>query len=148
MKSIDFCKEFNARTAHLETSTPTPTVITVNPDRSFSFVIKTPPTGWLLKQAAGISQGSGTTPVGKLVTSGDSVVSVKHVYEIARVKQRDEHLKGVGLQALSRSIVGTAKSMGASASPRRAFELCLRLWLISALGGAQVFGWCRDSWTS
>lgn len=114
VKSMDFCKEFNARTAHIEPSTPTPVVITVNPDRSFTFIVKTPPVSWLLRQAAGIEQGSGTTPAGKLVTSGEAgVVSIKHVYEIAKVKQKDEHLKGVGLQALSRSIVGTCKSMGA-----------------------------------
>ncbi|KAJ3551859.1 hypothetical protein NM688_g4465 [Phlebia brevispora] len=59
VKSMDFCKEFNARTAHLEPGIPTPTLITVQPDRTFSFIIKTPPTTYFLKQAAGIEKGTG-----------------------------------------------------------------------------------------
>jgi len=114
VKSIDFCKEFNARTAHLEPLTPTPVVITVNPDRSFTFVVKSPPTGWLLKQASGIDKGAGETPAGKYVSAGKEVgqVSIKHVYEIAKIKQKDAHLAGVGLEALARSVIGTCKSMG------------------------------------
>jgi len=110
---MDFCKEFNARTAHLEPTTPTPVVITVNPDRSFSFVVKSPPTGWLIKQAAGIEQGIGAPPPGKLVTSGEvGVISIKHVYEIARIKQKDDHMAGIGLEALVKSVLGTCKSIG------------------------------------
>jgi len=82
VKAIDFCKDFNARTAHYTPGTPIPALVTVRPDRSFQFDIKSPPTAWLLMQAAGIEKGSpeaGKKIVGK--------VSLKHVYEIAKIKK-------------------------------------------------------------
>ncbi|KAJ7068103.1 mitochondrial 54S ribosomal protein YmL19 [Mycena amicta] len=59
VKSMDFCKEFNARTAHIEQGVPVPTLITIQPDRSFTFITKTPPTSYFLKQVAGIDKGAG-----------------------------------------------------------------------------------------
>ncbi|KAK2466342.1 hypothetical protein APHAL10511_001984 [Amanita phalloides] len=58
VKSMDFCKEFNARTAHIEPGVPTPTLITVQPDRTFSFVTKTPPCSYFLKRAASLEKGT------------------------------------------------------------------------------------------
>ncbi|KAF7776090.1 hypothetical protein Agabi119p4_4483 [Agaricus bisporus var. burnettii] len=74
VRSADFCKEFNARTAHIEPGVPTPTLITVQPDRSFSFVTRTPPVSYFLKKAAGIEKGPARP--GHEVTG---TVSLKHV---------------------------------------------------------------------
>lgn len=56
VKAIDFCKEFNARTANLQPGTPIPCLLTVKPDRSFSFEMKSPPTAWLILKAAGATK--------------------------------------------------------------------------------------------
>src|SRR5258708_39543810 len=58
---MGFCKEFNARTENVQKGTPLPTVITVYQDKSFTFITKTPPATFFLKEAAGIQSGSGTT---------------------------------------------------------------------------------------
>ncbi|KAG1140368.1 hypothetical protein G6F36_015857 [Rhizopus arrhizus] len=104
---MDFCKQFNDKTKHIITDTPVPTVITIKPDRTFTFAIKSPPTTYLLKNAAGITKGAqtpGTEVVGK--------VSLKHVYEIAKIKQQDANLKHLSLESISSSIIGVAKSVG------------------------------------
>ncbi|KAM0752668.1 ribosomal protein L11 [Meredithblackwellia eburnea MCA 4105] len=112
VKSIDFVKEFNARTANLVPGTPTPVVITISPDRTFTFVTRTPPVTHLIKTLSGLSLGSGLAgQAGKEVGS----ISVKHVYEIARVKQRD--MQGVELESVARSVVGSCKSMGVKVVP-------------------------------
>lgn len=77
-------QEFNAKTGHLEPGIPTPVEVTVNPDRTFTFTTKTPPTSLLLKRAAGISSGSGA-PGSE--TAG--TISLKHIYEIAKIKRHD-----------------------------------------------------------
>jgi large subunit ribosomal protein L11 len=102
----------NARTAHLTPSVPTPTLITINPDRTFSFTFRTPPVSFLLKAAAGISKGSGQ-PNGAKVGS----VSLKHVYEIARTKCRDEGLGVLGEEKVARGIVGSARTLGLEVVP-------------------------------
>ncbi|KAG5723590.1 hypothetical protein E4T56_gene18143 [Termitomyces sp. T112] len=88
VKSMDFCKEFNAKTAHIEQGVPTPTLITVQPDRTFTFITKTPPAAYFLKKAAGIEKGTG-----KPGHVSNGTVSLKHVYEIAKIKSTDEHMK-------------------------------------------------------
>jgi large subunit ribosomal protein L11 len=111
---MDFCKEFNARTAHMQPGVPTPVVITIQPDRTFTFAINSPTVSYLLKQAAGLAKGIGKVPAGRVVSEQDALatLSVKHVYEIARVKAKDEHLKGVALEGIAKSIIGTAKTLG------------------------------------
>lgn len=112
VKSIDFCKEFNARTAAYTPGVPLPVLITIRPNRTFSFDIKTPSTAYLLMKAAGIEKGSGEpgkTLVGKL--------SLKHVWEVAKIKQTDERLKGLELESICRSVVGTAKTLGLEVVP-------------------------------
>ena len=104
---MDFCKQFNARTAHIEPGVPTPTLITIQPDRSFTFITKTPPTTYLVKKAAGIEKGAGRP--GHEITG---TISVKHVYEIAKIKATDEHLKHLKLESIARSVVATAKTLG------------------------------------
>lgn len=112
MKSMDFCKEFNARTAHIELGVPIPTLITVQPDRSFTFVTKTPPATYFLKKAAGIEKGAGRP--GHEITG---TITLKHVYEIARIKAIDEHMKILPLESVARMIVGSARSLGIQVVP-------------------------------
>uniref|UniRef100_A0A7S3LP89 Large ribosomal subunit protein uL11m n=1 Tax=Aplanochytrium stocchinoi TaxID=215587 RepID=A0A7S3LP89_9STRA len=104
---MEFCKSFNARTINLKDNVPTPVNLTAFEDRSFEFKTKTPPTSWLLKQAAGIEKGAakpGEETVG--------TVSIKHVYEIAKIKKTDEHLQHIHMKGLVKSIISSAKSMG------------------------------------
>ncbi|KAA1466128.1 mitochondrial ribosomal protein L11 [Dentipellis sp. KUC8613] len=112
VKSMDFCKEFNARTAHIEPGVPTPTLITIQPDRTFSFVTKTPPASYFLKKAAGIEKGTGR-PGHEYV----GTVSLKHVYEIAKIKATDDHLKHLRLEAIASTIIGTARTLGVQVVP-------------------------------
>ena len=109
---MDFCKEFNARTAHIEPGTPTPTLITVQPDRTFTFMIKTPPVSYFLKKAAGIEKGTGK-PGHEVV----GTVSLKHIYEIAKIKATDEHLKHLPLESIARTVVGSARTLGVQVVP-------------------------------
>jgi len=102
---MEFCKQFNAQTQGLEQGLPTPVVITVFSDRSFTFVLKTPPASVLLRKAAGLPKGSSnpnTDKVGKVTRA--------QVEEIARVKQPD--LTAAALEAAVRTISGSARSMG------------------------------------
>lgn len=102
---MEFCKAFNAQTQGIELGLPIPVVITVYSDRSFTFVMKTPPASVLLRKAAGIESGSSrpnTQKVGK--------VTREQVEEIARQKGPD--LTAADLDAAVRTIAGTARSMG------------------------------------
>lgn len=102
---MEFCKTFNAQTQHLEKGMPLPVVITAYNDRTFTFVIKTPPASVLLKKAAGIQSGSGkpnTEKVGK--------VTRVQLEEIAKIKMPD--LTAANLNAAVKTIAGSARSMG------------------------------------
>ncbi len=102
---MEFCKAFNAQTQEMEAGLPTPVVITVYNDRSFTFVTKTPPAAILLKKAAGIQSGSGrpnTEKVGK--------VTREQLEEIAKLKEPD--LSAADMDAAVRTIAGSARSMG------------------------------------
>ncbi len=102
---MEFCKAFNAETQDLEPGLPTPVVITVYADRSFTFIKKTPPAAVLLKKAAGVKSGSGrpnTEKVGKVTRA--------QVEDIARIKMPD--LTASNLEAAVRSIAGSARSAG------------------------------------
>jgi large subunit ribosomal protein L11 len=102
---MEFCKAFNAATQHLEPGLPTPVVITVYSDRSFTFIIKTPPASVLLKKAAGIQSGSATPNTNKVAK-----LQRAQLEEIAKIKEPD--LTAGSLDAAVRSIAGTARSMG------------------------------------
>jgi len=101
---MGFCKEFNAKTAD-QPGMIIPVVITVYQDRSFSFILKTPPAAVLLKKAAGIESGSGVPNRTKVAT-----VSAAKVKEIAELKMPD--LNAASLEAAMSMIAGTARSMG------------------------------------
>ncbi|WP_106475526.1 50S ribosomal protein L11 [Phytohalomonas tamaricis] len=102
---MEFCKAFNAATQDIEPGLPTPVVITVYSDRSFTFVTKTPPAAILLKKAAGIQSGSGEPNKKKVGT-----VTRDQLEEIARTKEPD--MTAANLDAAVRTIAGTARSMG------------------------------------
>ncbi|MDA9272181.1 50S ribosomal protein L11 [bacterium] len=102
---MEFCKAFNAATQHLEPGLPTPVVITVYSDRSFTFITKTPPASVLLKKAAGLKSGSATPNTKKVAT-----LQRAQLEEIAKIKEPD--LTAGSLDAAVRSIAGTARSMG------------------------------------
>jgi large subunit ribosomal protein L11 len=99
-----FCKDYNARTAN-RAGEIIPAEITVYTDGSFTFILKTPPTAFLLRRAAGIEKGSGVPnkqKVGKLTRA--------QIREIAQVKMND--LNAVDIEGAMRQIEGTARSMG------------------------------------
>jgi large subunit ribosomal protein L11 len=101
---MGFCKEFNERTAK-QAGLIIPVVITVYQDRSFSFILKTPPASVLIKKAVGIESGSGVpnkTKVGK--------ISKAKVREIAELKMPD--LNAGSIEAAMSMVAGTARSMG------------------------------------
>jgi large subunit ribosomal protein L11 len=102
---MEFCKAFNAHTQNVEKGMPMPVVITVYTDRSFTFIIKTPPASFLIMKAAGIEKGSSIpnkNKVGKLTR--------KQLAEIATTKMPD--LTAADLEAAMRTIAGTARNMG------------------------------------
>jgi len=105
---MEFCKDFNARTAALKPSALMRVRLTAFDDRSFRYALLAPPTSWFLKRAAGVAKGA-SAPGKETIAS----VSAKAVYEIARVKQRhDPALAEIPLESLARSIVASARSMG------------------------------------
>jgi large subunit ribosomal protein L11 len=102
---MEFCKAFNAQTQSVEKGMPVPVVITVYNDRSFTFIMKTPPAAVLLIKAAGIAKGSGepnTNKVGKVTRA--------QLEEIATMKMPD--LTAADMDAAVRTIAGSARSMG------------------------------------
>lgn len=102
---MEFVKAFNAQTQHLEKGLPIPVVISVYSDRSFTFILKTPPAAILLKKAAGITSGSSVPNKNKV-----GKVTRAQLEEIAKVKMPD--LTAANLDAAVRSIAGSALSMG------------------------------------
>jgi large subunit ribosomal protein L11 len=102
---MEFCKQFNAKTAKEPEGMVIPVLVTIYNDRSFTFITKTPPASELLKRAANIVKGSpepNRTKVGK--------VTRKQIEEIARIKLPD--LNTTDLQAAIRTVLGTAQNMG------------------------------------
>ncbi|GFZ82939.1 50S ribosomal protein L11 [Elstera cyanobacteriorum] len=103
---MEFCKAFNAQTQQLEVGMPIPVVITAYGDRTFTFVMKTPPVTYFLKKAAGIDKGSQTTGKGAKVGK----VTMDQIREIATKKMAD--LNANDVDAAATMIVGSARSMG------------------------------------
>jgi large subunit ribosomal protein L11 len=102
---MEFCKAFNAQTQNLEKGLPTPVVITVYSDRSFTFILKTPPASVLIRKAIGLEKGSGSPNMNKV-----GRISRGQLEEIAKTKQPD--LTAADLDAAVRTIAGSARSMG------------------------------------
>ncbi|MCL6555173.1 MAG: 50S ribosomal protein L11 [Burkholderiales bacterium] len=102
---MEFCKAFNAQTQGMEPGLPIPVVITAYADKSFTFVLKTPPASVLLKKAAKVEKGSSkphTDKVGRITRA--------QAEEIAKMKMPD--LTAADLEAAVRTIAGSARSMG------------------------------------
>ncbi len=104
VQTMEFCKQYNAAT-EAQRGSVIPVEITIFEDRSFTFVLKTPPTPVLLREAAGIEKGAQAT--GKETVGG---VTDAQVTEIAQTKMPD--LNANDLEAAKRQVVGTARSMG------------------------------------
>ena len=102
---MEFCKQFNAQTQKLEKGLPIPVIITVYSDRSFTFIMKTPPASVLIRKAIGIEKGSGTPNTAKV-----GKITRKQIEEVATTKQPD--LTAANMEAAVRTIAGTARSMG------------------------------------
>ncbi len=102
---MDFVRQFNEKTGKMEEGTVVPVIITVFKDRSFNFVLKSPPASYLLKKAAGIAKGSGEPNKEKV-----GQVTHKQIEEIAKIKMPD--LNAYDLESAKRIIEGTAKNMG------------------------------------
>ncbi len=102
---MEFCKAFNAKTQDMEKGMPTPVVITVYSDRSFTFITKTPPASILLKKAIGLAKGSPNPNLNKVGT-----VTRIQLEEIAQIKMPD--LTAADLDAAVRTIAGSARAMG------------------------------------
>jgi large subunit ribosomal protein L11 len=102
---MNFCKEFNAATQGMEPGLPIPVVITAFADKSFTFVMKSPPATILLKKAAGITKGSAKPHTDKVGS-----VSRAQLEEIVKTKNAD--LTGADMDAAVRTIAGSARSMG------------------------------------
>jgi large subunit ribosomal protein L11 len=105
---MEFCKAFNAKTQSLEPGLPIPVVITAYADKSFTFIMKTPPATVLIKKAIKLDKGSArphTDKVGK--------ISRAQLEEIAKLKSPD--LTAADMDAAVRTIAGTARSMGIDA---------------------------------
>jgi len=102
---MEFCKAFNARTQDMEKGLPTPVVITVYSDRSFTFITKTPPASVLLKKTLGIQKGSSNPNTSKVGT-----VTREQLEQVATIKMPD--LSAADMDAAVRTIAGSARAMG------------------------------------
>jgi large subunit ribosomal protein L11 len=102
---MEFCKTFNAQTQALEKGMPIPVVITAFGDRTFSFIMKTPPNSYFLRKAAGLDKASKTP--GREVAGK---VTMTQIREIAKTKMPD--MNAVDIDGACRMLVGSARSMG------------------------------------
>ena len=102
---MEFCKAFNAATQEMENGLPVPVVITVYSDKSFTYIMKTPPASVLIKKAAGVQKGSGVPHIDKV-----GKITRAQVEEIAQTKMAD--LNAYDLDQAVKIIAGSARSMG------------------------------------
>jgi large subunit ribosomal protein L11 len=105
----EFCKQFNERSEKVyKKDTPLSVELNAMSDRSFTFDIRSPPTSYLILKAAGLQKGASSpnseSPIG--------YITPEQVYEIARIKQRDEMRFHLPLESIARSVLGSAKTMG------------------------------------
>lgn len=108
---MEFCKAFNAKTQSMEPGLPIPVVITAYADKSFTFIMKTPPASILIKKAAGIDKGSARPHVDKVAN-----LTRAQAEEIAQTKMPD--LTAADLDAAVATIAGSARSMGITVEGR------------------------------
>ncbi|XP_063367544.1 large ribosomal subunit protein uL11m [Cydia amplana] len=102
-----FCKDFNEKTGNIKQGIPLPTRVKVNSDRSYQLTIHQPPASYFLKQAAGINRGA--------MDSGKEIsgkITLKHLYEIAKIKQQDPPLEWRPLEEICTMLIATARTCG------------------------------------
>lgn len=104
VKAMDFCRQFNDQSKVYQAGVPLRCEITVNPDRTFAFVVRPPATAWLLKRAAGIEKASSSATVVK--------IDNKYIYEVARIKSTDPKLAHMPLRLLFRMVLAQARAIG------------------------------------
>ncbi|WP_151448799.1 50S ribosomal protein L11 [Lacisediminimonas profundi] len=102
---MEFCKAFNAQTQGIEPGTPIPVIITAFADKSFTFVMNTPPATYLLKKAAGIQKGSAKPHT-------DKVAKITRAQALEIAKLKGANLTAANEDAAVRTIAGSARSMG------------------------------------
>ncbi|KAK3737943.1 hypothetical protein RRG08_028567 [Elysia crispata] len=102
-----FCKDFNEKTAHIKPGVPLPTEISVNPDRSFNIKLLNPPATYFLMQAAGCNKGA-TKPGSQIC----GMITLKHVYEIAKIKGQDPAFTCMTLEQVCKTMIGNAHKIG------------------------------------
>ena len=102
---MDFCKAFNAKTQSQEPGMPLPVVITAFSDKSFSFIVKTPPASVLIKKAVKVNKGSARPNMDKV-----GKITKAQLEEIAKAKMAD--LNAASVEAAVRTVAGSARSMG------------------------------------
>ncbi|QDZ17885.1 mitochondrial ribosomal protein L11 [Chloropicon primus] len=111
---MGFCKDFNAQTQNYLDGVPVPVEITAYKDRSFTYTMRTPPVSYFLLKAAGLDKGANSP--GHEVAG---YLSLKHIYEIAKVKQSDPSLKRhLPLKSWVSQIIASCRSMGIEVVPR------------------------------
>lgn len=104
-----FCKEFNEKSENLyEKETPLRVELRAMSDRSYTFEIRSPPTSYLVKRAAGIQKG----PTDPSIETPMATITPEMVYNIALIKQADDNRWHLPLEGIARSVMGTARSMG------------------------------------
>lgn len=103
---MEFCKAFNAKTQKMEPGMPIPVVITAYADKSFTYIMKTPPVTYYIKKAAKITSGSQKTGI----TAPVAKIKMSQVNEIAKEKMQD--LNANTIEAAAQMIIGSARSMG------------------------------------
>ena len=103
---MEFCKAFNAKTQQMEPGMPIPVVITAYADKSFTYVMKTPPVTYYIKKAAKMTSGSQKTGI----TAPVAKITMSQVNEIAKAKMQD--LNANTIEAAAQMIIGSARSMG------------------------------------
>ncbi|VDK82390.1 unnamed protein product [Litomosoides sigmodontis] len=103
----NFCKDFNRATSHIKPGVPLPVRLTIKPDRTYDMEICTPTSMWLLMHAAGIRRGA-ARPHEEI----SGMITVKHIYEIAKIKATDKCLVGVPLKLICEQLIKTARTIG------------------------------------
>mmetsp|Transcript_17628 Transcript_17628/g.40459 ORF Transcript_17628/g.40459 Transcript_17628/m.40459 type:complete len:152 (+) Transcript_17628:360-815(+) len=105
-----FCKEFNEKSGEIyEANTPLRVELRAMSDRSFTFSIRSPPTAWLVKKAAGIDKGPQKP---NMYDAPSGYVTPEMVHKIALIKQGDDNTWHLPLEGIARQVVGTARSIG------------------------------------